>query len=116
VDQQPEISLFLSVLTIAELEKGILLLEKSSKRDRLEDWLQADLLNRFTGRILNVDMNVVNTWARLQADAEKKGHRLPTMDSLIAATAMTHDFTLVSRNTRDFVRSGARLFDPWREG
>lgn len=111
--EQPEESLFLSVLTLGEIRKGAALLPAGPKRRALERWLERDLPERFSGRILAVDAGAVDLWGRMIARAESNGRPLPTLDSLLAATALTHGLTLVTRNTADFAATGAELLDPW---
>jgi predicted nucleic acid-binding protein len=102
-------SVFLSVLTIGELEKGIRMQAEKSKRQRLERWLEADVLPWFTGRILVIDEEVSRAWGRIAAEAVEP---LPVIDALIGATALTHDLTVATRNVRDIARTGARNFQP----
>lgn len=110
---QPEETLCLSVLTMGEIRKGAALLSSGRKRRALEWWLGHDLPDRFAGRILPVDAAAADLWGRLQAQAESKGRPLPTLDSLLAATALAHGLSLVTRNTADFASTGAELFNPW---
>lgn len=111
MSQRPARSLFLSVLTLGEIRKGIDSLQDIPKRQVLSDWLEADLPAYFQGRILPVDQSVCERWGRLLARA---GRPLPTIDSLLAATAATHGLCMVTRNTRDFEGLGVDLFNPWQ--
>lgn len=111
--EQPEESLYLSVLTIGEIRHGCARLPAGAKRKALEHWLEHVLPERFAGRILPVDGPVADHWGRLQAGADAKGRPLPTLDSLLAATAMTHGLVLVTRNTADFEPTDAELLNPW---
>jgi len=113
MDEQPEEALYLSVLTLGEIRRGAVRLSAGSRRRALERWLEHDLPDRFAGRILPVDSGAAELWGRLLARAEAKGHPLPTLDSLLAATAMAHGLVLVTRNTRDFAFTGAELLNPW---
>lgn len=113
MDEQPEETMHLSVLTLGEIRKGIARLPAGPKRKRLEHWLEHDLAERFSGRIIPVDAESADLWGRLQARAEGQGRTLPTLDSLLAATAMSRGLTLVTRNTADFSLTGAELLDPW---
>jgi predicted nucleic acid-binding protein len=113
LDEQAEETLHLSVLTFGEIRKGVARLPVGGKRRRLEHWLEYDLPNRFAGRILPFDAEAADRWGRLQAQAEEHGRPLPTLDSLLAATALVHGLTLVTRNTSDFPTLNVELFDPW---
>jgi len=104
---------FVSVITLAEIQKGIELLAHGKRRAALEDWLTKDLEAWFAGRVLPIDRKVAARWASLVALGSRTGRPLPTVDSLIAATALAHDLTIVTRNTRDFEGTGASMFNPW---
>ncbi len=107
-------ALFLSVLTLGEIQKGIEKLGAGKRRNSLQTWLDRDLRNRFAGRILDIDADVALTWARVQATLERVGTPLPTIDGLLCATALTRNLTVVTRNTGDFQPSGASTYDPWQ--
>lgn len=111
-----ESTLFLSVITLGELEKGVAKLRASARRARLENWVRRDLPERFHDRILPVDPVVATRWGVVAGAAELRGEPLPVIDALIAATGMVHDLAVVTRNAVDFARCGARCFDPWNEG
>lgn len=113
LDEQPEESLYLSVLTMGEIRRGAARLPPGPKRRALERWLERDLAERFSGRILPVDAETADLWGRLLAQAERKGHPLPTLDSLLAATALAHGLTVATRNTNDFADTGAEVVNPW---
>ena len=108
-----EESLYLSVLTLGEIGKGVAKLADSSRRTQLEAWLRHDLPDRFHGRVLPVDPQVAAIWGRLCGEAERGGSPLPVIDSLIAATALHHGLTVVTRNTRHLKRCNVACFDPW---
>jgi hypothetical protein len=108
-----EDELFLSVITIGELAKGIARLPVSPKRIALEQWVRRELADRFRGRLLAVDTSVAARWGALVGASEVRGQPLPVIDSLIAATSLHHDFTVVTRNSDDLERCGARCFNPW---
>jgi toxin FitB len=94
-------SLHLSTISLGEMVKGIALLPSGAKRARIEDWFAR--LERWAGpRLLAPDAAVMRAWGLLCARHEKKGRRLPVLDSLIAATALAHGLTVVTRNTRDY--------------
>jgi predicted nucleic acid-binding protein len=102
-----------SVITLAEIQKGIELLAEGKRRAELELWLRQDLEAWFAERILPVDRRVADRWASLVAQGVRTGRPLPTADSLIAATALAHDLAIVTRNTRDFEGVGAATVNPW---
>lgn len=110
--QRPAITLYLSVLTLGEIRKGIEGLGDNERRMVLLDWLETDLPAFFTGRILPVDALVADRWGRLVAAA---GRPLPAIDSLLAATALVHDLVLVTRNSRNFSDLPVQLINPWTE-
>lgn len=110
-----EESLYLSAITVGELEKGIAKLPESAKKAKLESWVRRDLAERFRNRILSIDEAVAARWGALSGASEAKGQPLPVIDSLIAATGLHHDLTVVTRNTEDLERCGARCFNPWLE-
>ena len=111
--ERDEEELFLSVITIGELEKGIGSLADSPKRVALEQWVRRELADRFRDRLLAVDTGVAARWGALVGRSEARGQPLPVIDSLIAATSLQHDLTVVTRNTDDLERCGARCFNPW---
>ena len=115
LEQQDEFSLFLSVITLGELQKGISKLPDGRKRRRLADWVERDLAGRFTGRVLNVDQEIATRWGDLSVAAERKGRRVPVLDGLLAATALTSGMVLATRNTRDVEPTGVAVFDPWED-
>jgi predicted nucleic acid-binding protein len=102
-----------SIITLAEIQKGIELLTEGKRRTQLERWLTQDLEAWFSGRILPVDRKVAMCWASLVAQGSRTGRPLPTVDSLIAATALPHGLTIVTRNTKDFEGIGAITLNPW---
>ena len=109
-----EDSLFLSVATIAEVQKGIEGMVAGKKQRELRSWLMDDLIVRFEGRILPVDLAVGLVWGLVVARAQKAGRRFEAIDGLLAATAERHGLTLVTRDMVDFAGAGVRLLDPWR--
>lgn len=115
VSGQNENDLFLSVITLGEIQKGISKLTESKKQRTLELWLKNDLVERFNGRIVPIDGQVALTWGIIQALAEKNGHPIPSIDGLIAATGITLNMTIVTRKEKDMEPSGALIFNPWLE-
>lgn len=106
-------TVYLSAITIGEIQRGISRLPASRRRTTLERWLYDDLVPRFDGQILAIDTAVMRTWGIVVAQAEASGRSLPVMDSLIAATAITHRCRLATRNGADFDVTGVSLVDPW---
>ena len=113
VSSKSEENFYLSVLTIGEIQKGISKLADSKKKENLQSWITIDLKDRFTGRILDIDSGVAQKWGEIQGSAEKQGLMMPAIDALIAATAICHGLTVVTRNIQDMQHSGARLYNPW---
>ncbi|MGB9499428.1 MAG: type II toxin-antitoxin system VapC family toxin [Dissulfuribacterales bacterium] len=105
--------LFLSSLTIGEIQKGISKLPASKRKNTLQNWLDKELFVRFDRRILLIDVIVAQKWGKILSDSEKNGYKLPAIDSLIVATALANNMTLVTRNTRDMVHSGVAIYNPW---
>ncbi|MES2017703.1 MAG: type II toxin-antitoxin system VapC family toxin [Pseudomonadota bacterium] len=110
--QRPASTLYLSVLTLGELHKGVEGLTDAGRRAGLLDWLETELPAFFTGRILPVDLQVADRWGRMMAAA---GRPLPAIDSLIGATAAHYGLSLVTRNARDFADMGLDVIDPWTD-
>lgn len=110
--QRPASTLYLSVLTLGELRKGIESLADAKRRMTLADWLETDLPGFFAGRILGIDAQVADRWGKLLAAA---GRPLPAIDSLLGATAAQHGLSLVTRNERDFVGLGLEVINPWAD-
>ena len=108
--QRPAGTLYLSVLTLGEIRKGIEALLDPLRRLDLLDWLETELPAFFSGRILAVDAAVADCWGRLLAQA---GRPLPAIDSLLAATAAQHGLILVTRNLRDVQGLGVQVLSPW---
>ena len=114
LDDQDETSLYVSILSIAKLKKGIIRIQNSqpNRYHKLWNWLQK-LEQRFNSRIVPLDNNIINTWATICGQSEAKGNKLPIMDSLIAATAYQYDMIIVTRNITDFTFSSIEVFSPW---
>jgi len=109
-----EAFLYLSVLTLGEIRKGVAGLPQSRRRTSLENWLNVELHARFSARILPVDLAIADRWGLLTATAQNKGRALSTIDGLLAATAIHHSLTIVSRNDGDFVGLQVQVFNPWK--
>lgn len=108
-----ETSFFLSVLSLGEIEKGAARLQDPQRAERIRSWARQDLALRFSGRILPVNQDVALRWGTLTGQAERRGVRLPVIDSLLAATAATFDLVVVTRNVTDLERAGVRVLSPW---
>ncbi len=108
-----EDEVFLSVVSFAELRRGVELLPAGRRRDRLATWIADDLAVRFDGRILDVDRSVAECWGQLMARGRRGGLALGAMDAFSAATAQSRGLTLVTRNIRDFKSLGLQLRNPW---
>lgn len=108
-----ELDLYLSVITFGELGKGIERLPFSKRKQNLSHWVNKDLLSRFKNRVLNITQTEAKEWGKILAKAEKAGTPLPAIDALIAATALAHGFSVVTRNTKDMQASGVVLINPW---
>lgn len=114
VRDTPEELLYLSVITIGEIRKGIdLLPEDEPKRGALQSWLDHDLRVRFAGRLLAFDEWVAERWGQIEALARRHRATLPTIDAQLAATALHHGLTFVTRNAADVRSTGVSLFNPW---
>jgi len=105
--------LFLSVITLAEIQRGISLLDSGKKRDALLAWFNHDLLLRFEGRILSVNQGVALKWGVLMSEVKRAGRAMTALDGLIAATALQENAVLVTRNLKDFAPLGIRLLNPF---
>ncbi len=107
----PTHQVFLSVLTLGEIRKGIEKIQKPIRQQQLIIWLEQDLIKMFQSRLLDVSLEVADRWGRLQYESRRT---LPAIDSLIAATALHHDMTLVTRNVNDFEGCmGLEIMNPW---
>ena len=115
IEATPETSQYLSVLTLAEIEKGFLLMDEGKRQQEIKQWFETDLAARFAGRILTIDKEVASVWARFIAPLLKQGRPLPTIDSLLAATALAHDLIFVTRNVKHFVGLAVPIFNPWEQ-
>lgn len=114
LDQLDPASIYLSVITIGELRKGIEKLPASRRKDTLRTWLTDELLVRFRDRILVLDVDVMLTWGELVGRPERSGRPLAAIDSLIAALALAHSCSLVTRNEADFKDTGLKVTNPWK--
>ena len=113
MDAADESLLYLSVLTLGEIRKGLASLAQGKRRTRLETWLELELRARFARRILPIDAPVADRWGLLAAQARVRGTTLPVIDGLLAATALHYNLTVVSRNAADFASAQTPVLNPW---
>ncbi|MCF6282588.1 MAG: type II toxin-antitoxin system VapC family toxin [Candidatus Polarisedimenticolaceae bacterium] len=113
--KQDEESLYLSVLTFGEIEKGIEKSVDGRRKNKLRMWVEEDLKQRFEGRILPIDMQVASKWGEIQGKSEAVGKPLPSIDGLIAVTGLVNNCVVVTRNVSDMQQSSVELHNPWGE-
>ncbi len=110
---RPSASSYLSVLTLGEIEKGIERLDDGPKRSRLRKWADTELRQTFFGRILPVTEDVMMAWAQLQVRAERRGVAMPVVDGILAATAIVHQLTVLTRDVQTFDANDIPFENPW---
>lgn len=113
--QQDSDSLYLSVVTIGEIKKGIAKRGGDDRAIELEIWLRTTILGTFADRILPVDGSVAMEWGRICGESERIGKKRPAVDALIAATALHHKMKLVTRNVDDMAGMGVPIFNPFAD-
>lgn len=106
--------LYLSVLTLGEIQKGIEKVKDPARKTALTSWLRDELLVRFQDHILALDTNILLHWGALAGRLETRGTPMPAIDSLLAATALDRSLVLVTRNESDFRASGVQILNPWK--
>jgi len=106
----PDDSLYISVLTIGEIRKGVESVAAVARREKLRVWLEHTLPDWFQERILDIDEPVAERWGRLLAEVNRP---VPAIDSLLAATALHHDLRMVTRNVQDFTLPDVEVINPW---
>jgi toxin FitB len=111
---QREDDLYLSVLTLGEIQKGVSQLREGRKKTTLQSWLDGDLRARFEDRIVPISEDVAMRWGRIAGEAQRRGTPVPVIDALVAATALAIDATVVTRDDTHISRAGARTFNPWK--
>jgi toxin FitB len=114
MDATDEAMLYLSVLTVGEIRKGLAGLTQGKRRTRLETWLEVELQGRFSGRIVPIDAAIADRWGLLAAEGKRKGKALSIIDGLLAATALHLNLTVVSRNASDFAVTHVPVLNPWQ--
>ena len=108
-----EDQMYVSVLTFGEIQKEIAMLNDELRKDRLQHWLDKDLQQRFSGRILGITAEVVLTWGVLQGDSELKGKVIASIDGLFVAIAKVYNLTIVTRKIKDMNSLGISHLNPW---
>lgn len=108
-----ENDVYLSVITIGEIRFGIQKVESQTKKEQLLLWLEDDLLQRFKGRIVNIDVDTMLIWGEINQHLQSIGRVIPIMDSLIASSCVADDFTLVTRNVKDFYNFNIEIINPF---
>jgi predicted nucleic acid-binding protein len=110
-ESAPQESLYMSVLSLGEIRKGVEKLSHGRRHNQILSWLEHDLPRWFEDRMLPIDNQVADEWGRLQSKVERT---LPAIDSLIAATALFHRLVLVTRNVKDFDLPDVDVLNPWK--
>lgn len=114
LDAQDESKIYLSVLSIGEIRKGIARLESGKKKAELDEWLEK-LRRRFAQRLVPLSEKTFLVWGRMYGEFENKGVVRSTLDSLLEATALEHDLILVTRNIKNFQNSQVTILNPWED-
>ena len=113
VYSQDEESLYLSAVSIGELRRGFVILPKGKRRTKWELWFEKDLMLRFRGRVLPVTYSIADRRGKLHGQRQLRGTALNMADGMIAATALEHNLTVVTRNVKDFAGLGVAILNPW---
>jgi len=113
LDSIEEEKLFISVITVGEIQRGIERLPDSHRKTELLVWMNNGLLQRFAARMVVIDTPTMFMWGSLTARMEAAGQPMAVMDSLIAASAMQNNLILATRNVADFLLSGVQVINPW---
>ena len=108
-----ENKLFLSVITLGEVRRGLERLSDSPRKVQLNEWLNEELIRRISSRLVQIDSEVMLLWGGLTARLEKEGKAMPVIDSLIAASALYHHLYLVTCNDSDFAHTDLPVINPW---
>ena len=112
-DAQPLDTLFISVVNVAEIRFGIEMQQDHARHTALRNWLKLKVLPAFEGRTLPITVDILLKWRLLMEDGRKIGHTYSNPDLLIAATALHHGLTVVTRDRRDFDKARVSVFNPW---
>jgi len=116
VNSLDENDIYLSVITIGEIRFGIEKLDKENQKKKikmLSYWLENDLIQRFNGRILDIDLDVMLKWGEVNAQLQKIGKPMPIMDSLIASSCLAKELILITRNEKDFYNFEIEMVNPF---
>lgn len=113
VNSLDEDNLYLSVITIGEIKFGIQKVESQTKKEQLLLWLEDDLLKRFEGKIVNIDTDTMLMWGEINQHLQSIGRVIPIVDSLIASSCVAKDFTLITRNIKDFYNFDIEIINPF---
>lgn len=113
IDSVDPDSVYLSVLTLGEIQKGIEKVRDLGRKEVLESWLRDEVLVRFQDQVVVLDTSILLRWGVLAGHLEAQGSPMPAMDSLLAATALDGNFVFVTRNEHDFRNSGVQMLNPW---
>jgi predicted nucleic acid-binding protein len=108
-----ETRLYVSALSLGEIQKGIAKLENGRRKNAFQHWFEHDLLGRFAERILSLDLDMALEWGLVCAANESRGKPAPVVDALLAVTAITRNLTLVTRNDKDFASFPVKVLNPW---
>lgn len=111
----PEEGLFLSIITIAELYRGVALMTEGRRRTRLSEWVAAELPERFGDRLLPITTSIAALWGDVMAQSRRNGLNISVMNGFLAATAAAHGLAIATRNVRHFTGLGVTVIDPWDE-
>jgi len=109
----PQNKIFLSAVTIAELQSGVLQMPEGRKKQFYQNWLD-DFFIHFGDFVLDFNKAVAITWGHLEAELKRKGRPIPVRDSFLAATALHYGLTIATRNEKDFLATGVKIFNPWK--
>jgi len=112
ISELEEQDIFTSVICIGEIRKGVELLANGKRKDKLNSWL-INFEKYYSNRILRIDLEIVNVWGKLTANAQKSGRIISATDGLIAATGIKNNLSVMTRNVKDFELSGASIVNPW---
>ena len=113
IESHPLADLYISTVTLAEIRFGIETLTDEARQSELEEWLAAKVRPMFGGRVLEITEDIMLRWRLLVEEGRKRGHTFSQPDLIIAATALEHGLTLVTRNVNDFTGLGVALLNPW---